>query len=175
MTMSAAFVRNGRTDVIAGNSLARALFAPLFGSSPNLARYIFLDPGARGFFVDWDAAGAATAALLRAEAAREPGDRALRDLIGELSTLSPEFRAHWAAHDVLIRHDGVKRLDHPEAGRLELTFQDLDLPLPGPAVHNLIIYTAEPGTASEDRLELLALPAQPAVGPPSTRRSAPVT
>jgi transcriptional regulator with XRE-family HTH domain len=163
MTMSSAFVRNGRTDVIAGNPLARALYAPMFRSAivdrrgrPNIARYIFLDPGARDFFVDWAAAGNATAALLRAEAAREPRDRALRDLIGELSTLSPEFRDQWAAHDVLIRHDGVKRLQHPEVGRLELTFQQLDLPLSGRAVHNLIIYTAEPGTASEDRLKLLA-------------------
>ncbi|OWA00230.1 transcriptional regulator [Streptomyces sp. CS113] len=163
MTTSSAFVRNGRTDIVAGNPLARALLAPMFGSAtidrrgrPNIARYIFLDPGAHDFFVDWDAAGAATAALLRAEAGREPRDRALRALVGELSTLSPEFRSHWSAHDVLMRHDGVKRLRHPEAGHLELAFQSLDLPLPGRAVHDLIIYTAEPGTPSEDRLKRLA-------------------
>jgi len=163
MTMSSAFVRNGRTDVIASNPLARALLAPMFDSAtvdkrgrPNIARYVFLDPGAHHFFVDWDAAGIATAALLRAEAGREPHDRTLRQLIGELSTLSPEFRSRWAAHDVLIRHDGMKRLRHPDVGHLELTFQSLDLPLPGRAVHDLVIYTAEPGTASEDRLKLLA-------------------
>ncbi len=163
MTMSSAFVRNGRTDIVVHNPLARALLAPLFDSAttdrrgrPNIARYIFLDPAAPDFFVDWDAAGTATAALLRAEAGREPRDRALRELVGELSTLSPEFRGQWAAHDVLMRHDGVKRLQHPDAGHLELTFQSLDLPLPGRAVHDLIIYTAEPGTASEDRLRLLA-------------------
>jgi transcriptional regulator with XRE-family HTH domain len=163
MTMSSAFVRNGRTDIVAGNPLARALFAPMFASAtidkrgrPNLARYLFLDLDAHDFFVDWDAAGAATAALLRAEAGREPHDRALRELIGELSTLSPEFRSLWAAHDVLLHHDGSKRLQHPDVGRLELTFQSLDLPLPGRAVHDLIIYTAEPGTASEDGLRLLA-------------------
>ena len=163
MTMSSAFVRNGRTDVVAGNPLARALLAPMFDSTtidkhgrPNIARYIFLDPGAQDFFVDWDAAGKNTAALLRAEVGREPRDRALRELIGELSTLSPEFRSHWAAHDVLIHHDGIKRLQHPDVGHLELTFQSLDLPLPGRAVHDLVIYTAEPGTASEDRLKLLA-------------------
>ncbi|MBE1496188.1 transcriptional regulator with XRE-family HTH domain [Amycolatopsis lexingtonensis] len=163
MTMSSAFVRNGRTDVVAANSLARAVYAPMFGSAtvdrrgrPNIARYIFLDSGAHDFFVDWDAAGNATAALLRAEAGREPRDRALRELVGELSTLSPEFRDLWAAHDVLIRHDGIKRLRHPDVGDLELNFQDLDLPLSGRAVHNLITYTAEPGTASEDRLKLLA-------------------
>ncbi|XVV14941.1 helix-turn-helix transcriptional regulator [Actinoplanes sp. CA-131856] len=169
MTMSSAFVRNGRTDVIASNPLARALYAPMFGGDgrPNIARYIFLDPGARDFFADWEAAGSATAALLRAEAAREPHDRALRDLIGELSTLSTDFRKQWATHDVLIRHDGVKRLQHPEAGQVELTFQDLDLPLPGRAAHNLIIYTAEPGSASEDRLKLLASWAATPPGRPS--------
>ena len=163
MTTSSAFVRNGRTDIVAANPLARALFAPMFDSStvdkhgrPNLARYLFLDRDAHTFFVDWNAAVAATAALLRAEAGREPHDRALRELIGELSTLSPQFRSLWAAHDVLLRHDGTKRLHHPDVGHLDLTFQSLDLPLPGRAVHDLIIYTAEPGTASEDALRLLA-------------------
>lgn len=162
MTTSSAFVRNGRTDILVGNALARALFAPMFDSAttdkrgrPNIARYIFLDPGAQNFFVDWDAAGIATTALLRAEVGRDPRDRALRELVGDLSTLSPEFRGRWAAHDVLIRHDGVKRLQHPDVGHLELTFQSLDLPLSGRAVHDLIVYTAEPGTASEDRLKLL--------------------
>ncbi|MFD2468977.1 helix-turn-helix transcriptional regulator [Amycolatopsis silviterrae] len=162
MTMSSAFVRNGRTDVVASNPLARALHAPMFDSPTvdkhgraNISRYIFLDPSAQHFFADWDAAGNATAALLRAEAGREPHDRALRELIGELCTLSPEFRGLWAVHDVLIRHDGVKRLQHPDVGHLELTFQSLDLPLSGRAVHNLVTYTAEPGTASEERLKLL--------------------
>lgn len=96
---------------------------------------------------------AITTALLRAEAVREPQDRAL---IGELSTLSPEFRTQWAAHDVRIRHDGAKRLRHPEVGDLDLVYQTLDLPIAVRAVHELTIYTAEPGTDSEDRLKLLA-------------------
>jgi transcriptional regulator with XRE-family HTH domain len=162
-TMSSAFVRNGRMDVVASNALARALHAPMFESETvdkhgraNIARYIYLDPGAQHFFVDWEAAGVATAALLRAEAGREPHDRALRELVGELSTLSPDFRNQWAAHDVRIRHDGVKRMRHPEVGRLELTYQSLDLPMVNRAVHDLTYYTAEPGSASEERLRLLA-------------------
>jgi len=163
MTMSSAFVRDGRMDVIAHNTLARAVHAPMFDSATtseygraNLARFHFLDPVARRFFVDWDAACHATVALLRAEAGREPHDRALRELIGELSTLSLEFRKQWAAHDVRIRHDGVKRLRPPEAGDLELTYQSLDLPLSDRAMHDLTIYTAEPGTRSEEQLRLLA-------------------
>ena len=163
ITLSAAYVRNGRQDIVADNALARALHAPLYDSDttnrhgrPNIARYIFLDPGARQYFVDWDSAAVLTAALLRTEAGREPHDRALRELIGELSTLSPDFREQWAVHDVRIRHDGAKRLRHPEVGRLEMTFHSLDLPLSDRAVHDLTLYTAEPGSTSEDRLKLLA-------------------
>lgn len=163
MTLSCAFVRNGRQDVVASNALGRAMQSPIIESEtaagrphPNIARYIFLDPGAQTYFVDWESAAAITTALLRAEAAREPQDRALRALIGELSTLSPEFRTQWAAHDVRIRHDGAKRLRHPEVGDLDLVYQTLDLPIAVRAVHELTIYTAEPGTDSEDRLKLLA-------------------
>jgi hypothetical protein len=67
-----------------------------------------------------------------------------------------DFRSQWAAHDVRIRHDGIKRLRHPEVGSLDLTYQSLDLPMLNRAVHDLTIYTAEPGTTSEDRLKLLA-------------------
>ncbi|PWI41472.1 helix-turn-helix transcriptional regulator [Streptomyces sp. ICBB 8177] len=168
ITMSAAFVRNGRLDVIATNASARALHAPMFDSPTthtptthshgraNFARYHFLDAGSQDFFVDWDAGAAATVALLRAEAGREPHDRALRELIGELSTLSSDFRTLWAAHDVRIRYEGIKRLQHPEVGLLELTYQSVDLPVSQRAVHDLSLYTAEPGSTSEDHLKLLA-------------------
>nr|WP_324605829.1 hypothetical protein [Streptomyces sp. NRRL S-481] len=95
---------------------------------PNFARYWFLDDDSHDFAYDWDRAATMTAALLSAEAGRYTDDKALRDLIGELSTLSPEFRTRWATHDVHIHHGGVKRFHHPEAGPLELTYQPLDLP-----------------------------------------------
>ncbi|MFE9674646.1 helix-turn-helix transcriptional regulator [Streptomyces sp. NPDC006259] len=163
MTMSAAFVRNGRPDIVASNALGRALLTRMFDSRttdqhgcPNFARYFFLDPGSQDFFVDWEAGASATVALLRAEAGREPYDRGLRDLVGELSTLSPEFRTMWATHDVRIRHGGTKRLEHPEVGRLELVYRSLDLPVANRAVHDLTFFTAEPDTADEERLRLLA-------------------
>ncbi|MDX3108041.1 helix-turn-helix transcriptional regulator [Nonomuraea angiospora] len=163
MTMSAAFVRNGRQDIVTYNALARALLAPVFDSSAttrhgraNIARYVFLDPGSQQFFADWNEAAVVSAALLRAEAGREPHDRALRDLVGELSTLSTEFRGQWAVHDVRIRHDGSKQLWHPQVGDLELTYQSLDLPVSSRTVYGLTIYTAEPGSTSEERLKLLA-------------------
>ncbi|AEM85884.1 helix-turn-helix transcriptional regulator [Streptomyces violaceusniger] len=172
MTMAPAFVRSGRLDIIASNALCRALYSPMFDSDTtgdrgcaNFPRYFFLDPGSSDFFVDWEEGARATVAVLRAEAGREPHDRALRELVGELSTLSPDFRTMWASHDVRIRHEGVKRLNHPEVGRLEMTFRSLNLPLPQRAVHDLIIYTAEPGAPSEDRLKLLASWTAPQTSP----------
>ncbi|MFI7037536.1 helix-turn-helix transcriptional regulator [Microbispora rosea] len=178
MTMAPAFVRDGRLDIVASNALCRALYSPMFDSDTtgdrgcaNFARYFFLDPGSADFFVDWEEGARATVAVLRAEAGREPHDRALRELVGELSTLSPDFRTMWASHDVRIRHEGVKRLDHPDVGRLEMTFRSLNLPLPQQAVHDLIIYTAEPGTPSEDRLKLLASWTAPQTSPTEQIRS----
>lgn len=172
ITMSAAFVRNGRLDVVATNALARASHAPMFDSRTttahgraNFARYHFLDPTSRDFFADWQAGAAMTVALLRAEAAREPHDQALRELIGELSTLSDDFRTLWASHDVRIHHGGTKRLHHPQVGDLELTFRSLDLPTAPRAVHDLSLYTAEPGSPHEERLKLLASWSAPSTAP----------
>ncbi|MGP9724499.1 helix-turn-helix transcriptional regulator [Corynebacterium sp. AOP40-9SA-29] len=162
VTLSAAYVRNGRLDVIGANALGRAVHAPLFDSHtakngvPNFGRYFFLDESSHDFFVDWEAGAAATVALLRAEAGREPYDKNLRSLIGELSTLSEQFREFWAAHDIRTVHDGTKRLQHPEVGELELAYQSVDLPIGRRAWHDLSFYTAEPGSRSEDLLRLLA-------------------
>ncbi|MFB7600302.1 helix-turn-helix transcriptional regulator [Streptomyces sp. NPDC056160] len=163
MTLCAAYVTNGRLDIVAANALARALFAPMFTSHtvdehgrPNFARYYFLDDASHDFVDDWQGAANTTTALLRAEAGRYPHDKALRELVGELSTVSTEFRTRWAAHQVRIHHGGVKRLHHPEAGPLELTYQPMDLPMSAREAHSLTIYIAEPGTADDDRLKLLA-------------------
>lgn len=162
VTLSAVFLRNGRLDVVASNPLGRALHAPMFASAtaarraPNFARFHFLDPTSRDFFVDWDGGASATVALLRAEAGRNPTDKALRELVGELSTVSTEFRTLWAAHDVRSRHEGVKRLQHPVVGYLELTYQSVELANPTRAARSLNVYTAEPGTVHEHNLQLLA-------------------
>ena len=175
MTLSAAFVTNGRLDVVAANALTRALFAPVFASPtvdrhgrPNFARYFFLDASSHRFFDDWDGGAEATTALLRAEAGRDPHDKDLRELIGELSTMSTDFRALWGTHDVRIHHGGVKRFHHPEVGSLELTYQPLNLPVSTNESHSLTIYTAEPGTSDADRLQLLASWAATSAGQPSS-------
>jgi transcriptional regulator with XRE-family HTH domain len=95
MTAAPTLVRNGRLDVIATNPLGRALLSPAFvdpATPTNLARFTFIDPAGREFFVDWDDVANATVAILRTEAGRDPADRNLTDLIGELATRSDEFR-----------------------------------------------------------------------------------
>jgi transcriptional regulator with XRE-family HTH domain len=157
MTMAPVYVRNGRMDVLAANRLGRALFAPLFGSPAkptNMARFVFLDPAAPGFYTEWDRLASDTVALLRAEAGRNPTDRGLSDLIGELSTRSDIFRIRWADHNVRRHRSGIKHFHHPVVGDISLAYESLELVAdPGLVLNG---YTAEPGTASEDALNLLA-------------------
>ncbi|MCE3555694.1 helix-turn-helix transcriptional regulator [Pseudonocardia sp. RS11V-5] len=157
MTTTAAFVRNGRLDLLAINALGRALYSPVFDAPArpaNLARFNFLDPRARDFYPDWDDAAHTSVALLHTEAGRDPHDRDLTDLVGELATRSPEFRTLWAGHDVRLHNTGTKKFHHPVVGRLELTYEGMALPAdPG---LTLTAYTAEPGSPSEDALRLLA-------------------
>ncbi len=159
MTGSAAFVANGRLDILATNTLGWALHSPVFDDPrrpANFARFQFLDPRARDYYSDWESAANVTVALLRTEAGRDPHDRDLRELVGELSTVSEEFRTRWAAHDVRIHHNGAKQFRHPVVGTLGLSYHTLDLPTEDHAGLRLTIYTAEPGSPSEDALKLLA-------------------
>jgi len=157
MTTAPAYVRNRRMDILSANRLGYAVFAPVFVNPDrpaNIARFIFLDPAARDFFVDWDKLTGDTVALLRAQAGSDPYDRALSDLIGELSTRSDIFRTRWAAHRVRFHRTGTKRLHHPVVGELTLAFESLELTAdPG---LRLNAYSAEPGTATQDALHLLA-------------------
>jgi transcriptional regulator with XRE-family HTH domain len=157
MADAPAWVRNGRADVVASNRLGRALYAPLFDGPiqpANTARFAFLDPRGREFYLDWENTANDMVGVLRAEAGRNPYDKGLTDLVGELSTRSEEFRTRWAAHDVRFHRTGVKRLHHPVVGDLDLTYEALEFPSdPG---LTLLVYTAEPGSATQDALNLLA-------------------
>jgi transcriptional regulator with XRE-family HTH domain len=157
MTSTPAFVLNGRLDILAANALGTALFSPVYADPlrpPNNARFIFLDPQAAEFFRDWNRVANDTVAMLRAEAGRDPYDRRLSDLIGELSTRSEEFRGRWAAHNVRIHATGVKLIHHPVVGDLDLPFETF--PLGGDADQCLLTYSPEPGSRSHDALNLLA-------------------
>jgi transcriptional regulator with XRE-family HTH domain len=151
-----ALVSNARMDYLAANQVGRALYAPLFDSpvGTNAARFLLLDPRGPAFYPDWDRAVDDVVALLRSQAGRTPFDKVLTDLIGELSTRSEPFRARWSRHDVRLHITGSKRLRHPVVGDLDLRFETLELPAdPGLA---LLLYTAEPGSETEQALTFLA-------------------
>jgi transcriptional regulator with XRE-family HTH domain len=150
-------VRNGRRDILSANRLGYALYSEMFVDPvrpANIARFVFLSPRAREFFPDWEGAANDLVANLRTEAGRNPYDRGLQDLVGELSTRSEAFRTRWAAHHVRQHQTGRKQLHHPVVGDLELTFEVLAL-LADPGL-SLVVYGAEPGSASQDGLKLLA-------------------
>jgi transcriptional regulator with XRE-family HTH domain len=155
ITDAPALVRNNYFEYIAANQLGRALYAPLFSEpKPSSARFVFLNPAAQEFFPDWEKNTQELVATLRGEAGRNPYDKRLSDLVGELSTRSERFRTLWAAHNVRFHRTGVKRLRHPVVGDLELTYEALELPSdPGLTLQT---YTAEPGTPSADALKVLA-------------------
>jgi transcriptional regulator with XRE-family HTH domain len=156
ITGAAACVGNDRLDMLAANQLGRALFSELYTSPArpaNYARFVFLDPRAETFYADWDRAASETAAILRAAAGRNPCDRDLSDLVGELATQSEAFRTHWAAHNVRSHATAVKRLHHPVVGELSLSFNRFDIAAdPG---LTMFVYAAEPGTRSAEALTLL--------------------
>ncbi|MER6639645.1 helix-turn-helix transcriptional regulator [Streptomyces microflavus] len=157
VTEGPAFVRNGRMDLLAVNRLARAFYADVYAdphNQENLARFTFLSPDARRFYPDWDQAADISVAILRTEAGRNPHDKELHDLVGELSTRSDAFRTRWGAHDVRHHGTGSKRYHHPAVGDLTLAYEGLEMAAePG---LTLTIYTAEPASPSEQSLRLLA-------------------
>ena len=157
MTGTPAFVQNGRLDILYANQLGYALLSEIFRDPvrpANAARFFFLDPRATEFYVEWESIANDVVALLRAEAGRDPYDRGLSDLIGELSTRSEEFRVRWAAHNVKLHRSGAKRFHHPLVGDLTLTYEALELP--ADTGQTMLVYTAEPDSPSHEALNLLA-------------------
>lgn len=158
ITDAPAWIRNGRHDILAMNQLARALYSPVLADPTrpaNTTRFVYLNPvAAQDFFVDYDQIARDAAAMLRLEAGRNPHDKVLIALVGELSTRSELFRKRWASQDVRFHRSGRKRLRHPVVGLLDLDFEGMELPSE-PGLH-LNVYTAAAGTPSADALRLLA-------------------
>jgi transcriptional regulator with XRE-family HTH domain len=157
ITTAPAVINNGRSDMVAANDLARALFSELFVQSSrpvNNARFVFLDPRATTFYKDWSKVADETVAALRTQVGRDPYDKALSDLVGELSTQGDEFRTRWAAHNVRQHYTGTKRVRHPVVGDIELIYEVFDVSTDNGL--RLIVYTTQPGSTSEDALRLLA-------------------
>jgi transcriptional regulator with XRE-family HTH domain len=157
LTDTPALVIGRRRDVLASNSLARALFTD-FDALPhrerNIARYMFLVDGARELYVDWESAARGTVASLHLYAGRYPNDPALAELVGELSLRDKDFRRWWADHDVLRHSFGVKRMRHPVVGDLTLDYEALTVNDDPEQI--LGLHTADPDSPSGQALRLLA-------------------
>ena len=164
MTEVPAFVSNGRLDVLAANPLAQALYAPVFADPArpaNLARFNFLNPQARTFWGEWERAADDTVAMLRIHAGRDPYDKALTDMVGELCTRSDEFRVRWGAHDVELHRTGLKHIHHPVIGELHLSYEVMELAAdPG---LTLVAFSADAGSRADEGLRLLGSWAAPEV------------
>ncbi|MBP2327896.1 transcriptional regulator with XRE-family HTH domain [Kibdelosporangium banguiense] len=156
LTRVPAFVRNNRFDIVATNSLGRALYSEMFAGSVgsvNILRFIFLDSRATRFYVDWERNARNSVGALRVEVGKNLHDRELSNVVGELATQSDAFRTMWAEHDVHVYLPGAKRVRHPDVGELELAHEIMALP--GDEGLVMCTYSAEAGSASEDGLKLL--------------------
>ncbi len=151
-----------RTDVLAWSPMGHALaFAHLpydapdrAESRPNLSRLTFCDPHMREAYADWKANAQDLVAYLRLASGQHQDDPVLASLIGELSVASPEFARLWAKHTVRQCHGGIRHFRHPLAGSLILTEEVMELTRD--RGQHLVIFSAEPGTPSQDGLRLLA-------------------
>ncbi|TSE18120.1 helix-turn-helix domain-containing protein [Arthrobacter sp. KBS0703] len=157
ITGSPAFIGNHHMDIVAANQLGFALYSEMYRGAArpaNHSRFIFLDPKARDFYPNWDLAANTNVAILRTQSGRNPFDKRLADLVGELSMRSEEFRTRWAAHNVRRHYAGTKIFRHPVVGELELAYEAMELAEdPG---FTLTVYPAVPGSPSDERLRMLA-------------------
>jgi transcriptional regulator with XRE-family HTH domain len=175
ITAGPAIVRNGRMDLLAANHLGRAMHSSLYANDPagppNFARYTFFDDDSHRFYPDWDTAADICVAILQTEAGRDPHDKSLHDLVGELSTRSKDFRQRWSSHDVRLHGAGAKHFHHQAVGDLDLAYESVDM-ISEPGL-TLTIYAAEPASATADALVLLASWAATALPTEPTARTTP--
>ena len=153
LTMTPAFVHGRLMDVLAANALATAL-SPIFSPGVNLVRAIFLDPGVRALWRDWNALTESVVARLRVLVGPDVGNPRLCEIVNDLSARSDRFRSLWVRHDILVPASGRTTFDHPVVGTLEL--QPERLAILGKEGQLLIICHAEPGSPSERALLRLA-------------------
>lgn len=157
MAGAPAIVMDGTLEILAANSLGRALYAPVFDRAsgrPNIAKFLFFDSAAAQLFPDWQAGADDAVGLLQAEAVRAPHSPAVTRVVGELATQSLEFRTRWAAHNVTAHRHGAKRFRHDEFGELSLVYNVFELTA-APGMY-LVGYTAAPDTPSAQALRIMA-------------------
>jgi hypothetical protein len=156
MDNTAAFVVGVGMEVLAMNDLAKALlhdFTREKGLARSVARWAFLAPEARAFYLEWDLVAADMSSILRRDSSSHPNDSKLNELIGELTVKSGEFRKWWPQHKVYECTFGSKQLMHPLVGRIQIEYETF--PVPGQPDQQLFLYTAKKGSPSDDALRIL--------------------
>ena len=148
-----AFVEGRYFDVLAANPLAAAL-SPRLTTGRNRLRDVFLDPAEQSLYPHWEDATVGLVAGFRESVGTDTDDPRFIELVGELSLASDRFRKLWARHDVRVREGASVTLDHPQVGDLILNREKLAIG--GSAGQLLVVYHADRGTTSADKLSLLS-------------------
>src|SRR5262249_30267904 len=153
-------------EVLAVNRMGVLLFDD-FEAMPlperNMLHWMFLNPKARQVYPDWSEIAAQLVAILRLAAGRDVDDRRLAALVGELSAQSDDFARYWSDHRVFQHTHGPKRLHHESIGVMTLNYETL-IPPTDPDLR-VIVYTADAGSPSAEKLETLRASHEAAAGP----------
>src|SRR5437667_7727405 len=152
-----AIVMTPTHDILAWNPLAAALmvdFAEIPERERNFMRLLFTDPRMPSPYPEWEPLARTVVSYLRMEAARKPDDPRLAELVGDLSIKDPQFRQWWAGTHVALKRRGTRTYDHPVVGEITLDWDALTSD--AEPDQQVIIYTAEPGSPSEQALRNLA-------------------
>ncbi|MEV6285862.1 helix-turn-helix transcriptional regulator [Kribbella sp. NPDC051770] len=151
-------VLDAKYDVLAWNPLAAALitdFSALPEAKRNLLRLRFLDRARQADLFGEEATAEfarEAAADLRAATSKYPDDPSIRALVADLLRGSEEFARIWALHEVGTQESMCQTLHHPVVGRIDVVAEVLVIP---ERDQRIVLYAAEPGSASEQALRLL--------------------
>jgi transcriptional regulator with XRE-family HTH domain len=169
---SPAIVHGPRLDVLAANHTAKLLiddFDAMSAKDRNLARWTFLNPRAKVVYPKWRLIAPQVAAALRHLTVGRAADPLLEQLVGEIMLASPEFADYWSEYRLYEHSHGTKEFFNEIVGELTLGYETLSLPRDDG--QSVIVYTADRGSPSEEKLRLLASWSAPAVRPENPSHS----